>query len=293
MTSQATTRRKRLRVLGMGLATVLGLGRRGFFIPYRHADAIAPHQPAYPALEALFAAAAPQFRTVLGAIDDHAAALEAIGDAPPPAPRWQQGWFPRLDAAAAYVLVRTHRPARIVEVGSGHSTRFLARAIADDGLATTLTAIDPQPRAAIARLPVRHIGTTLQAAGTDAFAALGPGDMLFVDSSHIAMPGSDVDILFNRVLPMLPAGVLVHVHDICLPDDYPAAWRWRGYNEQLLAAALLIGGGFAPVFASHYVATRMGEAVAGSAAARLPLFPGAVETSLWLRKMIPAVTNKV
>ena len=75
----------------------------------------------------------------------------------------------------------------------------------------------------------------------------------------------------TRVLPTLPAGVLVHIHDIFLPDDYPAEWEWRGYNEQLAAAALLHGGGYRPIWASHYVATRMAEAVAGSAAGSLEL----------------------
>ena len=67
-------------------------------------------------------------------IEQYAAELEAIGSAPPPAPRWNQDWFPRLDAAAAYAMVRNTRPRRIVEVGSGHSTRFMARAVADGGL---------------------------------------------------------------------------------------------------------------------------------------------------------------
>ena len=113
---------------------------------------------------------------------------------------------------------------------------------------------------------------------------MAPGDMLFIDSSHIAMPGSDVDYLFGRVLPALPAGVLIHLHDILLPDDYPQDWLWRGYNEQLMAQALLAGGGVTPLFASHYVATRMAEAVALSVAGRLPIVPETPETSLWLEK---------
>ncbi|MFX7914564.1 class I SAM-dependent methyltransferase, partial [Acinetobacter baumannii] len=74
------------------------------------------------------------------------------------------------------------------------------------------------------------------------FAALAAGDVLFIDSSHVLMPGSDVDLLFNQVLPRLKPGVLVHIHDIFLPDDYPASWGWRGYNEQQGVACLLQGG---------------------------------------------------
>lgn len=279
---------KRLRLWRMGLATLVGRRPQGFFIPYRYADQVPRERPAYQAFEALFERHRPAFQAVLDAMDAHAAALRAIGGAPP-APRWEQSWFPRLDGAAAYALVRQHRSRRIVEVGSGHSTRFLARAVADGGIHATITAIDPAPRADIRRLPVTIVPAVVQEAGFGPFAELGPGDMLVIDSSHIAMPGSDVDLLFGRVLPALPAGVLVHVHDVCLPDDYFPAWRWRGYNEQALVAALLSGGGYEPVFASHFAATRMAEAVARSVAGALPLPDEAVETSLWLRKTAPPI----
>ncbi len=284
--------RPRLRRLGMGLATGLGLAPRGFFSPYRHAGKIAAVQPPYPAFEALFAAARPGFAEILALLDGYAAELTRIGDDPPPAPRWRQDWFPRLDGAVAYVLTRDRRPARIVEIGSGHSTRFFARAIADGGLSTELIAIDPAPRAALAALPVRRIGTTLQEAGLAPFQDLAAGDMLVVDSSHILHPGTDVDIILNRVLPFLPAGVLVHFHDIWLPEDYPPDWRWRGYNEQSAVGALLSGGGFAPVFASRFVTLQMAETLAAGIAARLPLLPGAAETSLWIAKTSPALGSR-
>ena len=275
------------RRLGFGLLTLSGVRRRGFFIPYRYADGIAPREKRarYEALEATFVAAEPNFSALLGQMESYTEAFAAIGPDRPPAPRWNQDWFPRLDAAAAYALVRENRPRRIVEVGSGHSTRFLARAIRDGGLATGLTAIDPAPRATIAGLPGTVIRKTLQEAAAAPFSALEGGDMLFIDSSHILMPGTDVDILFNRIMPTLPSGVLVHIHDIFLPDDYPPEWEWRGYNEQLGVAALLQGGGYRLVWSSHYAATRMAGAVDASAAGALPLKQGAHEASLWLRKL--------
>ncbi|GGG28936.1 class I SAM-dependent methyltransferase [Chelatococcus composti] len=273
--------RKRLRRLAFGLGTVTGLARRGYFIPHRHAGAA--RSVPYPAFEPIFAAAAPAIEATLAAIDAVQAELAAI-PAGGTGLRWRQMWFPRLDAAAAYALVRREKPARIVEIGSGHSTRFMARAVADGGLATRILCIDPAPRADIASLPVTHLPAVVEEVADDALPQLAEGDILFVDSSHVAMPGNDVDRLFLDILPRLPAGVLVHVHDVFLPDAYPQAWAWRGYNEQLLVGALLQGGGYDIVFASHYAATRLGEAVAASAAGALPLVDGAFETSLWLRK---------
>jgi hypothetical protein len=274
------------RRLAFGLSTLLGWKRRGFFIPYRYAADLpdAARRVSYAELEPVFAAAEPAFSSVLQCMDQYADALMAIGSEPPPAPRWDQDWFPRLDAAAAYVLVRERQPGNIIEVGSGHSTRFLCRAVRDGVLHTQMTAIDPAPRAAIEGLKVKLIPRTLQAAGADPFRALNPGDMLFIDSSHILMPGTDVDVLFNRILPGLPSGVLVHIHDVFLPDDYPPDWDWRGYNEQLGVATLLQGGNFMVLWSSHYAATRMAGAVTASLAGRLPLKPGAPEASLWLMK---------
>ena len=281
------TMAKRLRFLRMGLQTVLGLRCQGVFIPYRHADELTRPVPTYAAIEALFKSAKPDFADLLKRIDGLADALRAIGGQPAPAPRWDQQWFPRLDAAVAYTLVRKRRPRLIVETGSGHSTRFMARAITDGDLATRLVAIDPAPRAGLAGLPVKHHQGTVQSVGLDLFRALAAGDVLFVDSSHLALPGSDVDVLFGRVLPGLPAGVLVHIHDVLLPDDYPASWRWRGYNEQQAVAALLAGGGFKPIFASHYAATRMAASVAATVIDTLAHPGAAPETSLWLEKTAP------
>jgi hypothetical protein len=93
-----------------------------------------------------------------------------------------------------------------------------------------------------------------------------------------------VDILLNQVLPALPAGVLVHIHDVFLPRGYPKAWSWRAYNEQLGVAALLQGGAYELVFASAFVRSAMAAELAGSVTTRLPVPDGAFETSLWLRK---------
>jgi len=218
---------------------------------------------------------------VLQAIEKYAVELQAIGAEPPPAPRWDQDWFPRLDAAAAYAIVRETRPQRIVEVGSGHSTRFMARAVADGWLKTRITAIDPEPRASIAGLKIDVLNQNVQETDLSLFLQLEPGDILFIDSSHQMAPGSDVEFLFDEVLPGLPGGVRVHFHDVFLPDDYPQQWAWRRYNEQEAIKGLFLG--YTAEFSSCQVVTHAPEMI-GGVLARLPLVPGALESSLWLRK---------
>jgi hypothetical protein len=276
--SAASSLRGRWRRLALGLPTILGLTPRGWFIPHRYAPLLpAPGaQPPYPVIEQLFARSAPAFVGVLDAVDRHAMALEALR------PLFDQSWFPSLDAAVTYTLVRERKPQHIVEVGSGHSTRILSRASGGVG---EIVAIDPSPRADIIDLPgVRVVPSTLQAAPLELFNGLRAGDALFVDSSHILMPGSDVDILLNRVLPMLPAGALVHIHDIFLPYDYPAIWGWRAYNEQQGVLPLLATGAYKPLFSSAWAERRLAERLASSVVARLPRPTDAIAASLWLEK---------
>lgn len=277
--------RDKLRRRWMGLATVLDLKAQGFFIPHRYADAVSPPE-CYPAAEALLGGARGEFAQVIGRIGALAGTLGAIpADGRAPDPRWNQDWFPRLDAAAAYALVGQYQPRTIVEIGSGHSTRFLVRAAADAGLAARILCIDPAPRAALLGLGVEWRREAVQQTPPALFAGLSANDMLFVDSSHILMPGTDVDHVLNRILPALKAGVLVHLHDIFLPDRYPAEWDWRGFNEQQGVLALLLGSCWAPVFSSRYATTRMADAIKNSAVARLPMPEGAFESSLWLKKL--------
>jgi hypothetical protein len=161
---------------------------------------------------------------------------------------------------------------------------MLARAAADAGAGTEITCIDPAPRAALRGLGVAWRERVLSPADLPLFEALEAGDIAFFDSSHILWPGSDVDITLNRIMPALAHGVLVHVHDVLLPDPYPPEWTWRGYTEQLGLGGWILGRACAPVFASHYALTRM-DADMRPGLAALPLPEGALETSLWLRRL--------
>jgi hypothetical protein len=165
---------------------------------------------------------------------------------------WNQ-MFQAGDAEALYALVRHLRPRRILEIGSGNSTKVSAAACvanARDGVRTELVAVDPQPRvqlaaglpglAAIERRDARELPA-------ERFAELRAGDVLFVDTWHVVKLGSEVNWLVLDVLPSLERGVWVHFHDVFLPYEYPRyMFTTAGYlNEQHLLEAFLLGGDWA------------------------------------------------
>lgn len=273
---------KKWRRLRFGLSTLLGLKQLGFFIPHRYAaDLQTP--TTYPALEALFDASVDRYEEILQAAENHIDQLRDFVRAPSPNPRLNQDWFPGLDAIAAYTIVRSRKPKRIVEIGSGHSTRFLSLAVADDNLSTQIDTIDPAPRADIKALPHVTLHQHLVQETPDAlWDGLGPGDIVSLDGSHILMPGTDVDTFLTTILPKIAGKAILHIHDITLPDAYPQTWSWRGYNEQGAIAGLVASGAYEVLWSSHYVATRLKDRLSGSVLRELPRAKNAVETSLWL-----------
>src|SRR5258706_15196035 len=129
-------------------------------------------------------------------------------------------------------MVRALAPQRIVEVGSGHSTRFMARAVADGKLGTRITAIDPAPRASLEGLNVRWLKHPVQPAEAALFEQLEERDILFIDSSHQLKPGSDVEFLLERVLPRIAKGVRVTFPAIFMPIPTLTPWTWRPSNKR-------------------------------------------------------------
>ena len=105
---------------------------------------------------------------------------------------------------------------------------------------TRLISIDPSPRVEIGKVADEVIPQSVAEVALDYFAGLSPGDILFFDGSHLCFQGSDVHHFFLRILPEVPRGVLVHVHDIFLPDEYPEHFDIRYYNEQYIMAAFLM-----------------------------------------------------
>lgn len=174
----------------------------------------------------------------------HKPLFHGIGyDAPPAGaltPFWDNFWFTGLDACSLMGFLLERQPTRYLEIGSGHSTLFARHAIKQAGLATTITSIDPRPRLEINQLCDRVVRKPLEDCELEVFDQLQSGDILFYDGSHRVFTNSDVTVLFLEVLPRLAPGVLVHIHDIFLPDDYPAGWNDRLYSEQYMLAAMLL-----------------------------------------------------
>lgn len=172
-------------------------------------------------------------------------------------PYWHNGWFPPTDAVALCQLLHDRDPGLLIEIGSGNSTKFARRAIDRWKLKTHLASIDPKPRAEIDALCDECHRSPLEECDLSIFDRLKAGDVLFIDSSHRALISSDVSVLFLDVLPRLPQGVLIHLHDIWLPFDYPERWRHWHFSEQyLLACMLLFGQGrYRVLFPSMYVSS--------------------------------------
>ncbi len=158
----------------------------------------------------------------------------------PEEPYWNNVWMPALDAMALYCLVAGRRPRRYVEIGSGNSTKFVARAIADHKLDTEIISIDPEPRAEIDALCDEVLRSPLEKCNLELFGTLGADDIVFADNSHQSFMNSDVTVFFCEILPALAPGVTVGIHDIFLPHDYPEDWIGRYYSEQYLLACYLL-----------------------------------------------------
>ncbi len=198
--------------------------------------------------------------------------------------------YPPLDAWLLEAMLRWLQPGRMIEVGSGFSSLVSARVNREVlGGAMRFTCIEPYPRqflidgvTGISDLIVSKI----QDVPLQEFDSLGEGDILFIDTSHVAKTGSDVNWLFHEVIPRLAAGVVVHVHDIFLPRDYPEDWvrQGRSWNENYLVHSfLLFNSAFDILLGATYMAELQRDVLSQT-------FPDWLRSrsagggSLWLRR---------
>jgi glycosyltransferase involved in cell wall biosynthesis len=177
--------------------------------------------------------------------------------------------YPVLDAEFLYSALCHFKPQNVIEVGSGFSSLITAdvnRRILNHSI--DFTCIEPYPRQflidgveGVTRLVVQKV----EDVELSFFNCLGDNDILLIDSSHVSKTGSDVNYLFLKVLPNLRPGVIVHIHDIFLPDDYPKEWvinEGRNWNEQYLLQAFMIGNTeWEVIWAANFLGTRYVEAI--------------------------------
>ena len=170
-------------------------------------------------------------------------------------PCWNNGFLPGLDIAALYALLAHYRPKRYIEIGSGNSTMVARKSIIDQGLETRILSIDPFPRAEIDQLADEIIRMPFEKCSTKIFDTVEEGDVIFVDNSHRVLPNSDATAFFLDVLPRLPKGVIVQIHDVYLPDDYPGFMCERFYSEQYVLAAFLLSAPnrYLPIFPAWWI----------------------------------------
>jgi hypothetical protein len=201
--------------------------------------------------------------------------------------------FESVDGEVLYSLLRHFQPKRLIEVGSGASTLLSAKAVlrnSAEGRPCEFTSIDPYPPYELRRsMPGMSslMATPVQNVSLEVFTRLDTNDILFIDSSHVVRIGGDVLFEFLEVLPRLRKGVLIHVHDIFLPSEYPEKWvftKKRFWSEQyLLQAFLSFNSAFEVVWASSYMHLRHPEMLEASFPSynRDRRWPG----SFWMRKI--------
>lgn len=202
--------------------------------------------------------------------------------------------FAAPDSQLYHSLLRHFRPRRVIEVGGGQSTRFAARALEQngaDGFPGALLVIEPYEAPELEQLGVRVLRQRVEEVAADVFAELEEGDVLFIDSSHVVRPGSDVVLLLLEVVPALRPGVLVHVHDVFTPRDYPEEWsrrRWFWTEQYLVEALLTDSDRLEVLLAVDFLLRAHPQAFAAACPLPLPPGPGPTPSSFWLRVRLAA-----
>lgn len=181
----------------------------------------------------------------------------------------KNGAFGYFSALVLHCLIREVKPKKIIEVGSGNSTRVSANACLmnkKDNYPTELISIEPYP---VPELNGDFHGLTeiypvkVEDINIEFFSQLEENDILFIDSSHVSKIGGDVNHLYLNVIPSLKKGVIIHIHDIFFPNDYPKSWilqNRRFWTEQyLLQAFLAFNNSFEVLWCESYMHSKYKE----------------------------------
>jgi predicted O-methyltransferase YrrM len=201
------------------------------------------------------------------------------------------GGLSMVDAAVLHAMVRAYKPKKIVEIGSGHSTRITARACLlneRDGAPCEFVAIEPYPSAALrqglpglTRLRVEKVQRVELAEFEDC-------DLLFVDSSHVVAMGGDVIFEQLEILPRLKPGCLIHFHDILLPGHYWKDWvlkrRYYWTEQYLLQAFLAFNSEFTVLWAARLMQLEAERELQAGFPFYRPNDPTQRVSSLWMQR---------
>lgn len=185
------------------------------------------------------------------------------------------------DAEVYAAMIADVRPEAIIEIGAGYSTLIARRTIDLLGLGARLLVVDPEPRTDVGPYADEVLSVPVEEVDPVQLP-LGARSILFIDSSHVVRAGGDVPHLLNYAVPGLPAGAVVHVHDVFVPYDYPDSYRARLYSEQYVLQALLSDSPrYRVLFATHMMCRREPEAMRRVFGPEVAHDPRLYGVSLW------------
>jgi hypothetical protein len=214
----------------------------------------------HPLLGKIIRANFAQYAEILNLALEHQSTFAGIKEAKDlkssQAPGWNNEFLPGLDIIILYTMLQVFKPAKYLEVGSGNSTKVAKLAIQNGNLPTELISIDPVPRAEIDQLADIVIRAPFESIDFLPYIEdLQANDILFIDNSHRILPNSDSMVFFLEVLPRLKPGVIVQIHDIYLPFDYPQFMCDRFYSEQYGLAMYLLANPkqYRPIMPNFFV----------------------------------------
>ncbi|MCU0235861.1 MAG: methyltransferase domain-containing protein [Acidobacteria bacterium] len=215
----------------------------------------------------------------------------------------KNGAFLTVDAEVFHCMIRYFKPKTIIEVGSGSTTYLAARAClmnwGKNQVKTELFSIDPHPNK-IVRSGFQGLSglmeKKLQDVDLDYFSKLRANDILFIDSTHVIQIGGDVNYIFLEIIPRLKKGVIIHIHDIFIPREYPKKWTFKDrffWTEQyILQAFLSFNPAFEVLWGSSFMHVNYPAALEKVFPAfrdlgkDYPFYPDVWPSSFWFRRVL-------
>lgn len=221
----------------------------------RYGHGLPPHSELYTIIDSK----RDEYNVLLKKTLDYKENIWTINDAKvendPLKPTWNNGYLPGMDIIGIYTLIAELKPQKYIEIGSGNSTKVAFKAKIEQSINTKIISIDPMPRAEIDSLADLIIRKPFENIDYNILDELNENDILFVDNSHRILPNSDAMVFFLEILPKLKKGVVVHIHDIYLPYDYPQFMCDRFYSEQYGLAMYLLANRkkYEPILPNYFI----------------------------------------